>query len=416
MSILKKKMNVRLAAQMFSESVADAIEILGKNDVEGFQNSESTVNFIRVLNRIFDIFNSRTLGAKGFKRPISANNFNIVFHQLEQDRQYLNNLFCPNVNRKIIETNRKIGVLGFILDIHSLNVLYNTYFKNSKFFMTYKLSQDNLELFFGKIRSHLGWNNNPTCRQFAAAYKKLLMHNDISTVLTGNCLAITDNLPIILSVPSTPTSKKTNTVSQMFVNELNGRSIDSYDVEIDVESLDMIGECVLGCDFLLINVVSYIAGFVCYQLRKKIRCVTCLDALISGSNERPRYPNSHEFLKFKCKGKLIIPPNDVVTIYYTTEKFISKLFTTHGLNIDVFKVTNNISLSIHNEHLFECLDEHIRDCDPLCNHACSLIKCIISKYVECRLKHAAKLKSGGMSARKNISRHFSNKMVLFNGL
>jgi hypothetical protein len=35
----------------------------------------------------------------------------------------------------------------------------------------YKVSLDHLELFFSSIRSAGGWNNNPTARQFTAAYK-----------------------------------------------------------------------------------------------------------------------------------------------------------------------------------------------------------------------------------------------------
>ena len=62
--------------------------------------------------------------------------------------------------------------------------------------MTYKLSQDHIELLFGLIRSMGGWNNNPTVRQFYAAYMKLLVHNDLQDVVRGNCLPL-ESVPIL---------------------------------------------------------------------------------------------------------------------------------------------------------------------------------------------------------------------------
>ena len=57
-----------MAAQTLSRSVADAIEFA---DVElkhpDFADSKATVEFIRVIDRTFDILNSKNSLAKGFK-------------------------------------------------------------------------------------------------------------------------------------------------------------------------------------------------------------------------------------------------------------------------------------------------------------------------------------------------------------
>ena len=45
--------------------------------------------------------------------------------------------------------------------------------------LTYKLSQDHLELFFSAVRAAGGFNNNPTAQQFMAAYKRLLFRGTI---------------------------------------------------------------------------------------------------------------------------------------------------------------------------------------------------------------------------------------------
>lgn len=64
----RKKMNVKLAAQTLSESVASAIEFCQVSDINGFNDCEPTINFIRTFNRLFDVFNSRNLLPFEFKK------------------------------------------------------------------------------------------------------------------------------------------------------------------------------------------------------------------------------------------------------------------------------------------------------------------------------------------------------------
>lgn len=54
-------------------------------------------------------------------------------------------------------------------------------FNQLEFILTYKISLDHLKMFFLVIRSCGGFCDNPTASQFEAAYKKLLIHNEIVT-------------------------------------------------------------------------------------------------------------------------------------------------------------------------------------------------------------------------------------------
>ncbi len=82
-------MNVRLAAQTLSSSVANAIEFLDKSSkLPSFCNSHGTVKFIHTIDRLFDILNSRNPIAKGFKTP---------FRQKKQGHVGRN----PDVNSKL---------------------------------------------------------------------------------------------------------------------------------------------------------------------------------------------------------------------------------------------------------------------------------------------------------------------------
>jgi len=58
-------MKVKLEAQTLSSGVADAIEYLCQKGNPSFRNSQATVYFIRQIDRLFDILNSRIPFSKG---------------------------------------------------------------------------------------------------------------------------------------------------------------------------------------------------------------------------------------------------------------------------------------------------------------------------------------------------------------
>lgn len=71
MQFEKHKMNVQLAAQTLSSSVADAIEFLDVSmKLPEFQGSQPTVTFTRTIDQLFDILYSRNPVAKGYKQPL----------------------------------------------------------------------------------------------------------------------------------------------------------------------------------------------------------------------------------------------------------------------------------------------------------------------------------------------------------
>ena len=46
------------------------------------------------------------------------------------------------------------------------------------YLLTFKLSQDNIEVMFGTIRRRGGWNNNPPVQQFMYAFRGILSHKN----------------------------------------------------------------------------------------------------------------------------------------------------------------------------------------------------------------------------------------------
>ena len=71
-------MNVKLAVQTLSSSVADAIDFLREDmKLPQFGGSEKTTQFIRVriMDQLFDMLNCKSPVGKGLKEPITLANF-----------------------------------------------------------------------------------------------------------------------------------------------------------------------------------------------------------------------------------------------------------------------------------------------------------------------------------------------------
>lgn len=145
-----KIMNVRLAAQTISSGVADAIEYLQKTSVTGFEQSYATVEFLRTVDRIFDILNCRNPFGKGYKAPIRSKTLDYFKDIFSKTKDYFGTLKIDGI--PLLQHMRKTFALGFILTMEStLGLASDLLTLNENpltYFLTYKYSQDHLEFFF----------------------------------------------------------------------------------------------------------------------------------------------------------------------------------------------------------------------------------------------------------------------------
>lgn len=82
---ITQKMKVKLAAQMFSQSVSDALMFCRNNiKLEEFVDCEATCEFICMFNNLFDLLNSRNLNAYGFKQTILPRNLGKTYRLIEE--------------------------------------------------------------------------------------------------------------------------------------------------------------------------------------------------------------------------------------------------------------------------------------------------------------------------------------------
>lgn len=154
--------------------------------------------------------------------------------------------------------------------ITSLKKMYSTYVTSDspllKYILTYKLSQDHIEIFFSIIRSKGGFNNNPSARQFEAIYKKLLVHIEVKYFNTGNAIAL-DNTSIL----SCSSVVKTN---------LNENLLEGEQLIIDnINDHDYAIAPVWHLTCYVEDVIAYIAGFVIKKIKKVVSCSECFDML-----------------------------------------------------------------------------------------------------------------------------------------
>lgn len=192
----RNKMNVRLAAETFSTSVADTFTILREQGHTQFIDSEPTSVFTYNMDKLFDILNSRNMRSNNvYKNALSEKNKAAIFHFLEYCKDYLTNLKMLRNKKKVnvFKTINGTPILGFIMDITNLQSMYTEYVEESvlmKEISSYSFSQDHLEIFHAKLRSRNGHNDNLNVVQFVGAYRRLLCNLDIKAPEAANCMKL----------------------------------------------------------------------------------------------------------------------------------------------------------------------------------------------------------------------------------
>lgn len=105
----RNKMNVKLAVQTLSNSVAKSIEYLNGHDRPGFKNSAATTKFITIMNNLFDISNTKKCGSNNlFKNPICHSSAEQIFLTLDEASDYIKSLKLNGNN--ILKCRKRTGM------------------------------------------------------------------------------------------------------------------------------------------------------------------------------------------------------------------------------------------------------------------------------------------------------------------
>ncbi|KAG8187521.1 hypothetical protein JTE90_019951 [Oedothorax gibbosus] len=181
----------------------------------------------------------------------------------------------------VLTCKRKTWFLGFLVTHRSIKSIFQSLCENGnlKFLLTYKFSQDHLELFFCVIRSHGGHNNNPTANLFKHAFVRLLTHNEIMTSDSANCIVLDSTSTINVGL-----------TTNSYLNTINERSIDQEDYNqwnVEETAVKDHNYCTTNAfrhqSQYPQDVIGYVAGFVVKKLKKSVKYADCLEALTENS-------------------------------------------------------------------------------------------------------------------------------------
>jgi hypothetical protein len=307
-----QKMKVSLAAQTLSSSVADSIDFCRDYlKLKEFQDSQATSKFIRVIDVLFDIMNSRNALAKGYKAPMKEINKNHWSKVFSDSIDYISNLKDLQ-GKKLVNTPRKTAFIGLLINIQSLKLLFKNLVEEGhlKYLLTYKLSQDHIELFFSALRCRLGRNNNPTVREFKAAYKRLLLHQEINGN-RGNCL-LQDDTTLLSFQSLNQSAVKPEDFNDFSTQKKFGLAFEDTDHDYaQISSFPEVSE-------FQTSVIEYISGFTVRMATKILKCENCLEA-----TQAQEFASDYGLVQKKDKGGLIHANSSVVAICKTTEQSIS---------------------------------------------------------------------------------------------
>lgn len=387
-----QKMKVALAAQVLSNSVANAIIFCKELGLEEFSGCEATVKFLKLINIAFDLLNSCHPMSKGTKSAISKRNMTIIVKNIKECVTYLKNLKLSD-GIPVYKSKRKMGISGFILNLMSVQELASEYVWQEhailKFMLTRRMSQDHLELFFSSVRSRGGDRNNPNAPQFRAAYRKCLIAQIEPSSQCTNCKG--GDLEFL-----TPDTSASTGLADFSMN-----SDFDHDYVPQYQSLTLYTE----------SVVHYMAGSIVRQVSRKLKCISCLEILFA-----PKDTVKTGLIKQKdVKDTLINPAGDVVKLLKLAEKVFrqnDKLFTRSSksvllkLQTDVLRMLPS-NLFGSNDHLFTSTEVG-ED-----SHYVSLIKLLLKQYFNIRIYHLCGTRS--LEIRGKQVRQKFTKLILFKG-
>ena len=438
----KHKMNVKLAAQTISSSVANAIEFLDSSmKLDQFQGSEGTVKFIRTIDRLFDMLNSRNPLAKGFKQSLRKESTETWKEVFTTTAKYLLKL-TTNDSQLLSTHGRKTFIIGFVTTILSTIEMADEMFNMEnpfRYILTYKFSQDHIELLFSCIRAKGGWNNNPNCQQFKYAIRKMLLRNAVSASKNANCQVFSNDsttiipvfhsrkhkAPLNAPIPADDSQQESDCAQQ-----------ESDDLQQEENMLEENFFCTqlntpTTSEFLS-NILFYISGFVVSKLVKKISCLSCKNCLLSQFN--PPTPDhdycsvkfsevasASAFTLFVNKGGLRIPSESVYLVVEYTEKEFKASVCKDGKQITrESKLKEKLVMNVCRHFLLDSrkifqdheqgLNENLFEED----HQSTLVKLIAERYITLRLfTYGKRYNESVVKKGQPGDRHKLTKLILF---
>ena len=349
---VKNKQNVKLAAQLFSNSTAKAVQFCGE---KGLLNSgwEAAAKTLQLFNDWYDVFNSSfPYNSQPGKNAYGLN--------LEYQNKIIDYMSSFIKSLRVCGWKSALPFQnGILISNESLKQLFsflNTTF-GVKYILTTKLNQDILESFFSFIRAMGHTNDHPDAQQFKYRLRWYIMgkHSsttfkvnnnvqpDSETCLTGDTTAVNDadadsnssNNEICTTayMCSKLHDDKFAEVNEPIENEIVNTSANYFYDHQNEEQDDS--------DIISKEALRYLTGYVAFKLKCKY---PCLGQKMSDTNEMTKREENLTWIETVSKGWLTIPSDD----FWKCAQIMEERFLNfHGQNdlrreSGIIKVLTNI--------------------------------------------------------------------------
>ena len=357
-----------------------------------------TVRFLLIVDELFDIVNSKSPVGRGTKAPISRRNEAETAARLQSIVMYLTSLTTAT-GQSIRSTRRWLSVIGIVVTVLSLLRLLPELLSKQRFVLTYKFSQDHLELLFCSIRRLGGWNNSPTALQFCKIWRQIIRRAGVKTGQNGNVRPLDPTCLIAVGYQDPAAT-----------------TIPSEQTEIaDSDSLLPLMESITdtGMTALVKNAVCYIAGWAVRRAEEILTCGKCVAALTTTSPPRDLTENYCLIeKKAHVTGALRLPSRAVLETAMTTERAIRASGNSRA-KAKLHEISAAVVRAVGSKDLFG-LHSHDRDTlYGIDTHSSSLMRTIITLYYRVRQHHLARLYTQRLQA--GNKRKILNKVTLFRG-
>lgn len=282
-----EKMNVKLAAQLLSHSVASAIKVALQTGELVSATGEHTANFVDTMNYLFDALNSTRFTANNpYNRVLSEKNPQVM-KAIDRGYDLIKNLYKINTKGELY---RPPSFDGFLQTINAVKMFYCQQLEEEKSFLfTGRLSQDPLENQFSIYRQKGGYNRNPTAKSFRMIFKLNLVTNLMKPASSSNSGTNADEDENLLDADGTYTSDLLKTESG---NVTDTDSVGTSSSE-DSDGPNM-NNCLEIPVTLEVCSTVYFAGYLVKKCFDKFKCLECSEYLESPEN----IENSKELLIF----------------------------------------------------------------------------------------------------------------------
>lgn len=398
-------MRVHLAVQTLSESVASAIELLMNKNHPDFVGAAATVRFLRIANKLFDVFNTKGIHNKDiFKRALHPDNKRIIFDFLNTCDQYFKALKIADKNgmlKLLVKSQNKTGFLGFIIDIDSLIRFYSKHIENGSSLLmvpTRSFQQDPLEQFFGMIRARNGFNNNPNIQHFKGAFRRLLCNLKIEAPDSGNCRIFERSLPndYLFSNVFTVSSRRPRTTFESIKVTYEQQAERILEDIFNMERMQT-------NDPILDTTSTYRIAYVAKRIEDNILSLNSCDDCAKVFEENDRISN----VGLQSQR---LPSHSTFTVCKNVERFLAvhdiknKAVEKYDFNVLYCLIFRSLDLdSLFPNSTFDCGSAH----------KYQIIKFIVGQYIATKAAYLSRQLT--QDQHDTFDRHYLNKLILFQG-